>query len=187
MTTRLVFAGVLALISVAVAVPVQTQGQKKAPAGAKTPWGDPDLQGVWTSDSNSTVPFERPDAFAGKEVLDGRELIQVQQEREQSRARTAPNAGGITGAGPVHWYEHFGAKSIRTSLVVAPADGRIPPMIPSAQQREAARAATRAGRVPRTRGRTAAYGIAVSAGACPMSCSRRSTTTTSRSCRRPAM
>ena len=148
MTTRLVFAGVLALISVAVAVPVQTQGQKKAPAGAKTPWGDPDLQGVWTSDSNSTVPFERPDAFAGKEVLDGRELIQVQQEREQSRARTAPNAGGITGAGPVHWYEHFGAKSIRTSLVVAPADGRIPPMIPNAQQREAARVATRAGRGP---------------------------------------
>jgi hypothetical protein len=148
MRTRLVFAGALALISVAVAVPVQTQAQKKAPAAVKTPWGDPDLQGVWTSDSNSTVPFERPDAFAGKEVLDGTELIQVQQEREESRARTAPNAGGITGAGPVHWYEHFGAKSTRTSLVVAPADGRIPPMIPGAQQREAARAATRAGRGP---------------------------------------
>jgi hypothetical protein len=129
-------------------VPAQTQGQKRAPAVAKTPWGDPDLQGVWTSDSNSTVPFERPDSLAGKAVLEGDELVQVQQEREQSRARTAPVAGGITGAGPVHWYEHFGAKSARTSLVVSPADGRIPPMIPSAQQREAARAAKRAGRGP---------------------------------------
>ena len=55
-------------------VPAQTQGQKRAPAVAKTPWGDPDLQGVWTSDSNSTVPFERPDAFAGKEVLDGERI-----------------------------------------------------------------------------------------------------------------
>jgi hypothetical protein len=147
MTTQLLV-GALVVVAFATVAPAQTQAQGKAPAVARTPWGDPDLQGVWTSDSNSTVPFERPDTFAGKAVLDGDELIQVQQEREQSRSRTAPFAGGITGAGPVHWYEHFGAKSARTSLVVSPTDGRIPPMIPSAQQREAMRAAKRAGRGP---------------------------------------
>jgi hypothetical protein len=138
----------MAAVALASASPAPGQDQKKVTAVARTPWGDPDLQGVWTSDSNSTVPFERPETFAGKAVLDGDELARVQQEREQSRARTAPVAGGITGAGPVHWYEHFGARSARTSLVVAPADGRIPPMIPAAQQREAARAAKRALRGP---------------------------------------
>ena len=146
MTKRFLFVGALAVMALGVTAPAQTQGQKKATA--KTPWGDPDLQGVWTTDSNSGVPLERPDAFAGKQVLEGDELAQVQQEREQNRSETAPLAGGITGAGPVHWYEHWGAKSSRTSLVTSPADGRIPAMIPSAQQRETARAARRAGRGP---------------------------------------
>jgi len=38
------------------------------------PWGDPDLQGVWTTDSNFSVPLERPTDVAGKEFLEGKEL-----------------------------------------------------------------------------------------------------------------
>ena len=37
----------------------------------RTPWGDPDLGGVWTSDDNFSVPLERPAEFAGKALLDG--------------------------------------------------------------------------------------------------------------------
>ena len=53
-------------------------GGLKSPAAAKawtqgrTPWGDPDLQGVWTSDSENGVPFERPEQFAGKPARRGR-------------------------------------------------------------------------------------------------------------------
>ena len=42
-------------------MPAQTQGQKKAPAVAKTPWGDPDLQGVW-NDATSPTQAELFDA-----------------------------------------------------------------------------------------------------------------------------
>ena len=66
------------------------------------------------------------------------------EQRAQARAESAPLAGGVTGAGPVHWYENWNAKSNRTSMVVDPADGRVPPLTPDAQKRNAALAAERA-------------------------------------------
>jgi hypothetical protein len=61
----------------------------------------------------------------------------------------APGIGGAeTGAGPVHWYEHYDVKNSRPWLITDPADGRIPPTTPEAAQRAAARAAARAGRGP---------------------------------------
>jgi len=40
----------------------------------RTPWGDPDLEGVWTSDNNFAIPLERPPELADKEFLDGADL-----------------------------------------------------------------------------------------------------------------
>ena len=60
----------------------------------------------------------------------------------------APTIGGETGAGPVHWYEFWEAKSARTSRVIDPKDGRVPPLTPGAQKRVAARAAAARGRGP---------------------------------------
>ena len=40
----------------------------------RTPWGDPDLEGVWTSDNNFSIPLERPPEVADKEFLDGADL-----------------------------------------------------------------------------------------------------------------
>src|SRR5262245_12976166 len=55
------------------------QGTGKAPL---TPWGDPDLQGLWT---NATVtPFERPTQLAGKEVLTEQEAAQFEQQTAQA-------------------------------------------------------------------------------------------------------
>jgi len=115
----------------------------------KTSWGDPDLQGVWTSDEESGVPFERPDGL-NAEVLEGEELDRVLEQRAEQRTQTAPLAGGETGAGPVHWYENWGRKSPRTSMVIDPPDGRLPAMTEEGQQRNAARAQqrTRNGRGP---------------------------------------
>jgi hypothetical protein len=115
----------------------------QAPAGARsaptsvprTPWGDPDLQGVWSSDSEAGVPFERPQDLGGKATFTVEELEQVEQEREDQRADRAPTLGGVTGAGPTHWFEDWGQKSNRTSLVIDPPDGRVPPLTPEAQRR----------------------------------------------------
>jgi hypothetical protein len=77
-------------------------------------------------------------------VLEGEELDRVLEQREQQRAENAPLAGGETGAGPTHWYENWGRKSARTSMVIEPADGRIPDLTDEAQQRQSARAQARA-------------------------------------------
>jgi len=105
-------------------------------ATPRTPWGDPDLQGVWSSDSEAGVPFERPTELGQKASLSAEELEQVLDEREAQRAERAPTLGGVTGAGPTHWFEDWGQKSNRTSLVVDPPDGRVPPLTPEAQRRQ---------------------------------------------------
>src|SRR5438132_8650016 len=73
----------LALAFVCAVALAQPAGQgAKVPAGQaarrwtqpKTTWGDPDLEGVWTSDNNFSIPLERPAEVADKVVLEGTEL-----------------------------------------------------------------------------------------------------------------
>ena len=103
-----------------------------------TPWGDPDLQGIWSSDREAGVPLERPTG-QDKPRVEGSELDALLERREQQRASTAGTIGGVTGAGPTHWYENWGRRSARTSLVVDPPDGHVPPLTPEAEKRQRAR------------------------------------------------
>ncbi len=121
-------------------------GQRWTPS--RTAWGDPDLQGVWSYNDDVNTPFERPGELAGKPELGDEELAAVLEERARRNVERAPTIGGETGAGPVHWYEFWAAKSVRTSRVVDPPDGRVPPLTPEARKREAARAEARRGRGP---------------------------------------
>src|SRR5580698_3670359 len=50
------------------------KADSKVSANAKTPWGDPDLQGTWTSDDTWGVPFERPKQFGTRATLTEDEL-----------------------------------------------------------------------------------------------------------------
>jgi hypothetical protein len=133
---------ILAMGAATVWVGAQASPTATKPAAAaaaptpRTPWGDPDLQGVWSSDSEAGVPFERPTELGQKAALSDEELEQVLDDREAQRAERAPTLGGVTGAGPTHWFEDWGQKSNRTSLVVDPADGRVPPLTPEAQRRQ---------------------------------------------------
>ena len=112
----------------------------------RTPWGDPDLEGVWTTDDNFAIPLERPVEVADKVFLDGKEL----EEALGARARTIDTVatGGAVGAGPPHWYENLTARSRRSSLIIDPPDGRLPGFTPGARQRAAAAEAARSGRGP---------------------------------------
>jgi hypothetical protein len=109
-----------------------------------TSWGDPDLQGVWTSDNNFAIPLERPPEFADKEFLDGADLEAALAKRAQFIDAVAN--GGAVGAGPSHWYENLQARSRRSSLVVDPKDGRLPALTADARSRMAAEQTARAGR-----------------------------------------
>jgi len=111
----------------------------------RTPWGDPDLQGIWPSTHMLGVPFQRPDQLAGKTALSDEELRQREEEARRQAEQdneefVAPRAGGAEGGGtgpPGHWSER-GRPQRQTSLIVEPADGKMPPMTPEGQRRASA-------------------------------------------------
>ena len=110
----------------------------------KTPWGDPDLRGVYTNNDESGIPFERPAEFDGKSLKDvsEAELSDLRAERAQQAFERAPTLGGAPGVhNPVHWFENFNAQNSRAWLVVDPPDGHVPPLTPEGQRRAAAAAA----------------------------------------------
>jgi hypothetical protein len=116
----------------------------------KTPWGDPDIQGTYTNKDENGIPMERPSQFDGKkleDVDDSSEFADIVRERNERALASAAGIGGRdTGAGPVHWYEHYGAKNSRAWLVTDPPDGKIPALTPAAQKAAAARTAAAAAR-----------------------------------------
>ena len=146
------------LLAAAIVVGVTLSAQAPGPAPAKpakttapyvpakTPWGDPDLQGTYTNKDENGIPMERPGQFAGKTVedVDDSEFAEILRERQQRALASAAGIGGAdTGAGPVHWYEHYNAKNSRAWLITDPADGRIPALTPAGQKAADARAMAR--------------------------------------------
>jgi hypothetical protein len=103
----------------------------------RTLWGDPDLQGEWTAEGEFGVPFERPAQFGTRAFLTDAEyakrLADVRARDERDLARVDVLAGPVEGANaPIpHWRE-YNTNSRRTSLVVDPPDGRLPPRVPQA-------------------------------------------------------
>ena len=114
----------------------------------RTAWGDPDLQGFWSYNDDVDTPLERPSDLGGKSEFGDEELAAVLAERARRNVERAPTIGGETGAGPTHWYEFWNAKSTRTSKIIDPPDGRVPPLTAEARTREAARAQATRGRGP---------------------------------------
>jgi hypothetical protein len=155
-TMALVAVVALALASASVRAQTPAPGVKKAPARtftpSKAPWGDPDLSGIYTNKDENGIPFEKPSQFEGKsveDVTDDSEFAEAVRARNASAPTRAIGIGGAdTGAGPIHWYEHYDAKNSRPWLITDPADGKIPPTTPEAQKRAADRAAKRVGRGP---------------------------------------
>ena len=136
---RLRSLGVPAMVMVAVLVATSAAAQSAASESAdghETPWGDPDLQGVWGS--SGATPMERPDEYQGRETLSDEEVAQIRGEtaaRNDQLLRAdaqRTQAGGNVGAYNNFWMER-GARSNRTSMIVEPPDGRFPPLTPAGQ------------------------------------------------------
>lgn len=112
------------VLVVSLMVPVAGQAPK-AGAFAKTPWGDPDLQGTW---SNATItPLERPQSLSGKETLTPADVAALEARAAESRQDRPPRAGD-PGTYNQFWFDR-GTKVVSThqsSLIVDPPDGKIP-------------------------------------------------------------
>jgi hypothetical protein len=111
----------------------EPEGSTPAPT---TPWGVPDLQGIWTDPYQT--PLERPARFAGREFLTEAERAELDERRGAQRGRDRRGRAGserdVAGAYNAV-FESVRPTGPRTSLVVDPPDGRIPPLTPEAQKR----------------------------------------------------
>jgi hypothetical protein len=123
--------------------PVLTVGQARY-TPPRTPWGHPDLQGVYTNRDEANTPLERPDEFKGRDPASftQAEIAALIKKRQAEAAAIAGGIGGAeTGAGPTHWYEHLLGQGSRPWFITDPPDGKLPAMTPQALKREAAAAA----------------------------------------------
>jgi hypothetical protein len=105
----------------------------------KTPWGHPDLQGIW---NNSTITrLERPADLAGKEFLTEEEALALEKRIAATRVDGPPPPGN-PGTYNQHWFDR-GTKVIpsrRTSFIIDPPDGKLPALTPQEQEKVAAAA-----------------------------------------------
>src|SRR4029079_7946832 len=113
----------------------------KAPAAAalKTPWGEPDLQGIWTDETNT--PLQRPAKYANQEFFTEAQRAELDKERSTLLGRDKRGGRGteldVSGA----YNAEFGSvrrTDKRTSMITDPANGRIPPTTSEAQKIAAA-------------------------------------------------
>ena len=120
----------LALVLAACAVAYGTPGFAQ-PAGAdlaRTPWGDPDLQGHWNN--NTLVPMERPANLAERDSLTDEEVAERSQTWSERLFTIIP---GNVGFYNEFWFE-YGLDTNRTSLVIDRPDGKLPALTPRAAE-----------------------------------------------------
>ena len=97
----------------------------------RTPWGDPDLQGVWSSD-DATMPMSRPQQFGDRLYLNDEEFAAREKQIKTGISNAENAVGSFRG--------DFARRALRqTSLIVDPADGRTPAFTAEAQKRRAPR------------------------------------------------
>ncbi len=132
------------VIALALLCAIAAPGQVTTKWTQRTPEGQPDLEGYW---SNVTItPLERPAELAGKEFFTEQEL--AEKEKQAEKPRSAEEIAGTIAHYDFHQYgldrtQTKHALNLRTSLIVDPPDGKVPPLTPEAKKRAAERAEAR--------------------------------------------
>lgn len=124
--------GIVAMMPMAVAAQTAGQAAGSAYDPPRTPWGDPDLQGLWRG--LHEVPFVRPPEYKDRQFRTDAEIAELERKAEASNElrrlgkqenrgfRNQPNYNSIVGYSP-----EKARFSRRTSAIVDPADGQLPP------------------------------------------------------------
>jgi hypothetical protein len=112
-----------------------TAGQRsvaKQATSPRTPWGAPDLQGVW--DFRTITPLERPGNLGDKKVLSEQEAAALESQAAAARVDRAPQQGN-PGTYNQFWFDYGNnvASTRQTSLIVDPPEGKLPALTSVAQ------------------------------------------------------
>ena len=145
----LVSIAVVAMVIVVLKLtPVPVVGQAPTPSASlgvpadpplKTAWGEPDLQGLWVHDSE--IPMERPAAFADREFFTDEEIAEIDRARARrlDHDYRAPVGTPNDVSGAYNAVYHLRKPTgRRTSLIIDPPDGMMPPYMPAVAERQAA-------------------------------------------------
>jgi hypothetical protein len=141
-TASLALAAVMAVLPLAVSALAQGASPPKKPESAKKPWilprtadGQPDLQGIWSN--ASIIPLERPKELEGKQFLTPEEMAAYEAKVFNRSSRERPLPAGQVGTYNDFWWDADSkrAPNLRTSIIVDPADGKVPALTPQALQR----------------------------------------------------
>ena len=119
--------------STAKSTAAKATGDAKAGTSPRTPWGDPDLQGTWFVLAD--VPLERSAANAGKEFLTDEEVAAADEKKGLNpgrNARSADKSQDVSGAYNAVFNSVLKTGK-RTSMIIDPPDGKIPPLAPGAK------------------------------------------------------
>jgi len=125
-------------IAAAVVVALTVSTHAAAPWSGRTPWGDPDYQGEWTSEGEYGVPFERPAQYGTRAFLTDEEYakrlndVRLRNEKDLERVDVLAGKVDAPNAPIPHWRE-YDTTSRRTSLIIDPPNGRFPPRVPGAK------------------------------------------------------
>jgi hypothetical protein len=108
----------------------------------RTPWGDPDLQGVWNFAAGT--PLERPEGFGRREFMSDDELARAERavrQRNNADRRDGGAGADVNREANEFWYARRDTiLSRRTSLIVDPPDGKLPPLTEDALRKRTANA-----------------------------------------------
>jgi hypothetical protein len=127
--------GLVTAIAIATLVSVAGQAQ----TGLKTSWGEPDLQGIWDT-TPVQIPLQRPAKYKDQEFFTEAQIAELDKIRAAMPGNETRSVRGteqdVAGAYNVVFTSRR-PTGRRTSLIVDPPDGRIPPVTPEVQQRRA--------------------------------------------------
>src|SRR3984893_9353363 len=100
-----------------------------------TPWGEPNLQGIWTDETDT--PLQRPPKYANQEFFTAAQQEELDQERSSllPREKRVERGTELDVAGAYNGlFQSYKRSGVRTSMIVDPPNGLIPAMTPEAQK-----------------------------------------------------
>ncbi|MYI74564.1 MAG: hypothetical protein F4057_04370, partial [Acidobacteria bacterium] len=122
----------LAAVAAGLFLPAGAVAQSESYTAPRTAWGAPDLQGVW--DFRSLTPMERPTDLAETETFTEEAAAEFSEATIRRRSRDNDTSGRVVPYNDFWFDEGISVTPARTSLVVAPPDGRIPPLTPPTER-----------------------------------------------------